>query len=207
MDLSKLSMKKIRELIIFTVLLVVALWKFEVVIDVLKTIWGILFPFVLGGAIAFVINVPMSFLEKKIFGKTKDENKVGKKLARPISLLLTIILAVGVIALVMFGVIPQLTRTMGSLMISIANFVPQMQNWIRDFSHNNQEIMKLVNQVQFNQDQAIKWGISILGSGAGNMMNTTMSAVGSIVSGFATFFIAFSFACYILFQKECSMYR
>ena len=202
MDLSKLSMKKIRELIIFTVLLVVALWKFEVVIDVLKTIWGILFPFVLGGAIAFVINVPMSFLEKKIFGKTKDENKVGKKLARPISLLLTIILAVGVIALVMFGVIPQLTRTMGSLMISIANFVPQMQNWIRDFSHNNQEIMKLVNQVQFNQDQAIKWGISILGSGAGNMMNTTMSAVGSIVSGFATFFIAFSFACYILFQKE-----
>ena len=193
MDLSKLSMKKIRELIIFTVLLVVALWKFEVVIDVLKTIWGIIFPFVLGGAIAFVINVPMSFLEKKIFGKTKDGNKVGKKLARPISLLLTIILAVGVIALVMFGVIPQLTRTMGSLMISIA---------IRDFSHNNQEIMKLVNQVQFNQDQAIKWGISILGSGAGNMMNTTMSAVGSIVSGFATFFIAFSFACYILFQKE-----
>lgn len=202
MDLNKKSMKKIRELIVFTAILVVALWKFDTVLEVAKNIWGIIFPFVLGGAIAFVINVPMSFLEKKIFGKTKDGNKVGKKLARPISLLLTIILAVGVIALVMFGVIPQLTRTMGSLMISIANFVPQMQNWIREFSHNNQEIMKLVNQVQFNQDQAIKWGISILGSGAGNMMNTTMSAVGSIVSGFATFFIAFSFACYILFQKE-----
>lgn len=202
MDLNKKSMKKIRELIVFTAILVVALWKFDTVLEGAKNIWGILFPFVLGGAIAFVINVPMSFLEKKIFGKTKDGNKVGKKLARPISLLLTIILAVGVIALVMFGVIPQLTRTMGSLMISIADFVPQMQNWIREFSHNNQEIMKLVNQVQFNQDQAIKWGISILGSGAGNMMNTTMSAVGSIVSGFATFFIAFSFACYILFQKE-----
>lgn len=202
MDLNKKFMKKIRELIVFTAILVVALWKFDTVLEGAKNIWGILFPFVLGGAIAFVINVPMSFLEKKIFGKTKDGNKVGKKLARPISLLLTIILAVGVIALVMFGVIPQLTRTMGSLMISIANFVPQMQNWIREFSHNNQDIMKLVNQVQFNQDQAIKWGISILGSGAGNMMNTTMSAVGSIVSGFATFFIAFSFACYILFQKE-----
>ena len=202
MDLSKLSMKKIRELIIFTVLLVVALWKFEVVIDVLKTIWGIIFPFVLGGAIAFVINVPMSFLEKKIFGKIKEGNKAGEKFARPISLLLTIILAVGVIILVMFGVIPQLTRTIASLMMSIANFIPQMQDWIREFSHNNQDIMKLVNQVQFNPDQAIKWGISILGSGAGNMMNTTMSAVGSIVSGFATFFIAFSFACYILFQKE-----
>ena len=193
----------------FTAILVVALWKFDVVPDVLKAIWGIIFPFVLGGAIAFVTNVPMSFLEKKIFGRVKKENKIGAKLARPISLFLTIvfavgviILAVGVIALVMFGVIPQLTRTMGTLMMSIADFIPQMQSWIREFSHNNQEIMKLVDQVQFNPDQAIKWGISLLGNGAGNMMNTTMSAVGSIVSGLATFFIAFSFACYVLFQKE-----
>lgn len=52
--------------------------------------------------------------------------------------------------------------------------------------------MKLVNQLQFNPDQAIKWGISILGSGAGNMMNTTMSALGYIASGLATFFIAFT---------------
>ena len=202
MDISKISVKKIRELIVFTAFLVVALWKFDVVLDVLKAIWGIAFPFVLGGAIAFVTNVPMSFLEKKIFGRVKKENKIGVKLARPISLFLTIVFAVGVIVLVMFGVIPQLTRTMGTLMMSIADFIPQMQSWIREFSHNNQEIMKLVDQVQFNPDQAIKWGISLLGNGAGNMMNTTMSAVGSIVSGLATFFIAFSFACYVLFQKE-----
>ena len=199
MELSKITIKKIRELIVFTAFLVVALWKFDVVLDVLKAMWKIIFPFVLGGAIAFVTNVPMSFLEKKIF---KKQNKAAEKLARPVSLLLTIVLVIGVIAVVMFGVIPQLTRTMGTLMMSIADFVPEMQRWIREFSHNNQEIMKLVNQLQFNSDQAIKWGISVLGNGAGNMMNTTMSAVGSIVSGLATFFIAFSFACYVLFQKE-----
>ena len=55
MDFSKLSMKKIRELIVFTVLIVVALWKFDVVLGVIRAIWGIIFPFVLGGAIAFVI--------------------------------------------------------------------------------------------------------------------------------------------------------
>ncbi len=130
--------------------------------------------FALGGAIAFVINVPMSFLEKIILGKTKENNKLAKKLARPVSLFLTIILLVSVIGLVIFGVIPQLTQTTGNLMTSIADFIPQMKNWIREFSHDNQEIMKLVNQLQFNPDQAIKWGISILGSGAGNMMNTTM---------------------------------
>ena len=202
MEPGKISVKKIRELIVFTAFLVIALWKFDVVLDVLKEIWRILFPFVLGGVIAFVINVPMSFLEKKIFTKVKKENKAVGKLARPISLLLTIVLVAGVIALVMFWVIPQLTRTMGTLVMSISDFIPQMQSWIREFSHNNQEIMKLVDQIQFQPDQAIRWGISFLGNGAGNMMNTTVSAVGSIVSGVATFFIAFSFSCYVLFQKE-----
>ena len=202
MYLSKMSIKKIRELIVFTALLVVALWKFDVVLGVLKTIWDIIFPFVLGGAIAFLTNVPMSFLEKKIFENVKKKNKIVRKLKRPISLILTIVLVVGVIALVMFGVIPQLTRTMGTLVTSINDFIPQMQSWIGEFFHNNQEIMNLVDQIEFDPDQAIKWGISLLGNGAGNMMNTTMSAVGSIVSGVATFFIAFSFACYILFQKE-----
>ena len=201
MDLSNLSIKKIRELIVFTALLVVALWKFDVVLDVLKTIGQIIFPFILGGAIVFVINVPMSFLEKKIFENVKKENKTARKLARPVSLLLTIVLVVGVIALVMIGVIPQLTKTMGSLMINITDFIPQIKIWI-DFFHDNREIMNLVDQVQFNPDQAIRWGISLLGNGAGNMMNTTVSAVGSVVSGLATFFIAFSFACYVLFQKE-----
>ena len=186
----------------FTALLVVALWKFDVVLDVLKTIGQIIFPFILGGAIVFVINVPMSFLEKKIFENVKKENKAARKLARPVSLLLTIVLVVGVIALVMIGVIPQLTKTMGSLMINITDFIPQIKIWIRDFFHDNREIMNLVDQVQFNPDQAIRWGISLLGNGAGNMMNTTVSAVGSVVSGLATFFIAFSFACYVLFQKE-----
>ncbi len=51
---------------------VVALWKFDVVIEVLKSIWKIVFPFALGGAIAFVINVPMSFLEKNA---RKDKRK------------------------------------------------------------------------------------------------------------------------------------
>ena len=192
-DFSKLS----------TVLIVVALWKFDVVLGVIKTVWGIIFPFALGGAIAFVINVPMSFLEKKLFGKAKEKgSKAAGKLARPISLLLTIVLVVGVIVLVMFGLIPQLTATIGSLMNSIAEFIPQMQSWVREFTHNNREIMDLVNQVEFNPNKAIQWGMSILGNGAGNFMNTTMTAVGSIVSGVTTFFIAFSFACYILFQKE-----
>ena len=203
MNLNEISVKKARELIVFTALVVVVLWKMDAVLKVLGTVWGIVFPFVLGGAIAFVINVPMGFLEERLFGKAKGRGgRWAGKLARPLSLLLTVLLVVGIIVLVMFGVIPQLTKTLGALMRSIADFIPQMQRWVRDFSHNNREIMSLVDQVHFDPNEAISWVLGLLGSGTGSVMNTTVSALGSIASGITAFFIAFSFACYVLFQKE-----
>lgn len=203
MDWSQMTLKKIRGLIVFTILILVGLWNYEIVFEALKFLWGIIFPFVLGAAIAFIINVPMSFIEGKLFGEDREKRgKAAKKLARPVSLLVTLILVVSVVVLVMFVLVPQLGETLVSLGNSIAVFIPQLQEWVADFTHNNSDIMQWMNQLEFNPDKAIQWAMTFLGNGAGNVMNTTVAAVGSIVSGVATFFIAFSFGCYVLFQKE-----
>lgn len=202
MDWSRQTIRKLRGLIVFTILILVGLWKFDIVLNAAIFVWGIVFPFVLGGAIAFIINVPMSFLEKKLFGEKENRKKAAAKLARPISLVLTIALVIGVIVVVMFVLVPQLADTFRSLAKNLTVFIPGMQSWIRDFTNNNVEIMKWVNQIEFNPDKAIQWAMSLLGSGAGNVMNSTVAAAKSIISGVSTFFIAFSFACYILIQKE-----
>ena len=49
------------------VILLIALWNYSLILDVLGQGVGIVYPFLLGGAIAFVINVPMSFLKKSCF--------------------------------------------------------------------------------------------------------------------------------------------
>ena len=70
MDLSKISIKN-QELIVFTALLVVALWKFDMVLDVLKTIWGIIFALLL---VSYRISDQCAneLLERTIFkGKKK----------------------------------------------------------------------------------------------------------------------------------------
>ena len=182
MELNKENMKKIRWLIAFSVLLYLGVQNLDVVLKYVKIVWGLLLPFVLGGAMAFVLNVPMAFIERHVFGKAKEKGtKAAEKFARPVSLLLTLTGIVVLLILVMFGVIPQLTRTIGTLITNITAFIPQMQAWILEFSHNNQEIMQLVNQIRFDPDQAVRWGMGLLGKGTGNMMNTTILAVGSIV--------------------------
>ena len=69
MELNKENMKKIRWLIAFAVLLYLGVQNFSVVLKYIKIFGGLVLPFVIGGAMAFVLNVPMAFLERHLFGK------------------------------------------------------------------------------------------------------------------------------------------
>ncbi len=148
MDLNKENMRKIRELIVFTIVILIALWKFTLVMDFVRFIFNIIFPFLLGGAIAFILNVPMSFLESKIFGNPRIEGKPAQKFARPCSLTLTILGVIGIIALVMFVVIPQLGTTFMGLGKTIQDFTPVAMAWVEELFHNNQEIMELLEVIK-----------------------------------------------------------
>lgn len=201
MELSKETLKKARQLIVFTVVVLVGLWKYEIVLNLLSIVWNIVLPFVLGGAIAFVVNVPMSFLENKFIDKVLKGDKF-EKLSRIVSMILTLVLLLGVVFMVMFVAVPQLVDTFKSLADNLSEFIPILQDWVRQISNNDQQIMQLVDKINFQPDQLVKWAVTFVGSGAGDMMSSTVEAVGTFVSGVGTFFIAFSFACYVLIQKE-----
>ena len=72
MELSNETVRKIRGLIVFAALVIACLWKYDVVFGVLSFVLHIVFPFILGGAIAFVLNVPMNFVQRHLF----DEGKI-----------------------------------------------------------------------------------------------------------------------------------
>lgn len=224
MEFNKENMRKARELILFTIVILMALWKYALILDAVRFILHIAFPFLLGGAIAFMLNVPMSFLERNVFrnsqekpagadsGEAGGENSEGRettagrkymqRLARPLSLVLTICLVLGVIVLVMFVVIPQLGATFVSLGKNIRDFMPGAIGWMEKMFHDNKEIMKLLGDLNMDWDKLLDSVVVFFKSGAGNVLNSTMSAAKSIVNSVATFFIAFVFSCYILLQKE-----
>ena len=56
--------------------------------------------------------------------------------------------------------------------------------------------------MNLNVDQIVNRAMSFFQNGAGDVLNSTFLAIGSIVSGVTTFVIAFVFACYVLLQKE-----
>ena len=68
--------------------------------------------------------------------------------------------------------------------------------------NNNKEIVAMVNDIKIDWDKVLNGMVSFFKNGAGSVLGSTFTVAKSIVSGLATFFIAFVFACYILLQKE-----
>lgn len=203
MNLDNKNIKQLRQLIVFTIVILIALWNYAIIFEWIGFAFGIVFPFLLGGAIAFVLNVPMNFLEEKIFrNRYLRDKKAAKRIARPVSLILTIAIVIGVIVLVMFVVIPELTTTVISLGKTIRAFVPDAQRFLEELFTDNNEIRAWLDGLNLNVDKLVDSAVEFFQNGAGNVLNSTMSAIGSIVSGVATFVIAFVFACYVLLQKE-----
>lgn len=203
MNLNKENLKKIRGLIVFTVILLIALWNYSLILDVLGQGVGIVYPFLLGGAIAFVINVPMSFFEEKLFQNQMMKNKkVAQRLARPVSLIITLIVVVSVIGLVVFGVLPKLGDTFISIGKGIQSFMPKAQSWAEEIFHNNKEIKEWLDSLTLDWDKIINEVVKFFTSGASSVLGSTFVVARRIASGITTFVIAFVFSCYILLQKE-----
>lgn len=203
MELNNDTIKKIRGLIVFAALVIICLWKYDWVLSILGFIFHVMLPFVLGGAIAFVLNVPMNFVERHVFPAGRKNRKTFlSKISRPISMVIVILLVIGVIGIVMFVLLPQLARTLASLGDSITAFIPKVQEWAEELFHNNKEIMVWINNLEFDWNKIMDAGLKFFKNGAGSVLDSTLMAAKSIVSGMTTFFIAFVFACYILLQKE-----
>lgn len=197
MELNQENIKKLRGLILFTVVMVVAGVNYRMLLGLAVSLYHVASPFILGGVIAFILNVPMRNIERHLHFKGK-----WKKLERPLSLCLAILAVLGVLFLVIFVVAPELFGTLLSLQKSVPAFFAEVQRQAEQLFASNPGLQDYVSSVKINWDQVLGDVVNFLKSGAGTMLSTTFSAAVSIVNGVSSFLIGFIFSIYILLQKE-----
>ncbi|MGI6095137.1 MAG: AI-2E family transporter [Lachnospiraceae bacterium] len=203
MEWNKNNMKNIMVLIVFTVLVLAVVWNYTVLLKLVKFVLNILSPFLLGGALAFILNVPMSFIERRVFKNSRmKDKKISQKLGRPVSMLCAILFAVGIVVLVVFVVAPELANTIVSLGGTIQVFIPKVQKLTQELFRDNPDIVAWIGSFQFDWNHMVQSMLNFLKNGAGSFLNSTFSVAKVIVNGLMDFFIAFVFSCYILLQKE-----
>ena len=166
----------------------------------LDTILDILSPFITGGCIAFVANVPMRFFE----GKLSAIEAPG--LRRTVALLLTFIAVAIVLGGVFLLLIPQLIATVETFIPAVYEFMQEIGVYLNEYLSENPEVTGLVQNSSIggslDLNALIQRVVAWLGDRVSTILQGAVSTVGR-VAGFAMdLFVAIVFAIYCLFQKE-----
>ena len=203
MEFSKEKMKQIRRLLLFAAFLVLLLIYSEAAFGGVVFLLRIIRPFLYGGIIAFVLNLPMRGLENGLFKKWKG--RAARKLKRPLCMLLSVVAVVFVIAIVISIMVPQIRKAVTVLGQKIPPFfsevVVQLENLTVKYPELNNQIAML-QELEINWNSIVDSAIRILKSGVGSMLTSTVNVASSIVGGVFNTVISFIFALYILAQKE-----
>lgn len=173
------------------------LQNFGAVTQVLSTGLGLIMPLVLGIVFALILNVPMSFFEKHLFRKTKKT--FLKKLRRPLSFLISVILIAAIVAGVVWLVIPELVNAFGILADGVLTFITTIRGM------SAEELAKLpfgARLLEVDWDKLLGSVQAWLEKESGAIVNSAFGTVSSLVGGIFDFFVAVVFSVYILFGKE-----
>lgn len=164
---------------------------------------GILKPFLYGGAIAFVLNILMKFIEEKLLGHWRGRR--AEKLKRPFSMVVSLVLIVLVFAVTIGMLVPQMGATVSEIGEKMTVFMEKAALEFERLAENEpalEDWAVRLESIEIKWDDVLENVIHFLRNGAGNMLGSTFSMAGSILSGVVDLAIAFVFALYILAQKE-----
>lgn len=203
MNLNRDNMKKIMFLIAFTLVMAVCIFNMGTVLYYLNFLFVVAAPFIIGGAIAFIVNIPMKFIEQRLFyNKYIFKSKTAQKFARPVSILLAILFIIGIIAIALGIVLPDLGTTIVSVSNSITVFIPKLYTFVRKYIENEMVEEYIYKLQDLDWLSMLKETLNVFTTGAGSVISTTIGMISSVMSATFNIFIAFVFAIYILSQKE-----
>lgn len=201
MELNKKNMHKIMLLITFTVLLFVGVENIDVVLMILENAFGLVFPFILGAAFAFAFNVPMRFYEKKLEHTILRADKYRRQ-RRGIGFVLTLLTVLGILFVMLFLIVPQITKTVTQLLAAVPGYDDKIREWAVELGKRIPQLEEYLVDFHMDWMALAEKGIKILEGSMSNMVGSTFGIITGVVSGVVSFFIAVVFSCYILFQKE-----
>lgn len=202
-EMNKKTIRQLLMLVTFAILLYSGLEHMEIVLNFLKYIFTLFFPFLLGLAIAFILNVPVTLIENKIFyRKNQKMTEKQKKRIRFLSISLSIIIVLVILIFVMFLIVPEFIKTIQLLIEKLPTLLTEFQNWLTNITTNFPDINQFVTSIKIDQVAFQTTLKTWLETSVSGILNSSINFIISLITGMINFFIAFIFAIYILAQKE-----
>lgn len=175
-------------------IIIIGLIKLDTLISMVSILWNACRVLVFGAMMAFVINLVMAKIEKRL-----NFMKKGK---RATSLLLSLILIFLFVYFLITLVVPSLSEAIGVIVQVLPKYFENAQKFLVDLFENNPQLANSINNLDIDWKNLIQSGINVLSTGVTNVVGTTFNVVTVIVNSVFNFVLMFIFAIYVLLEKE-----
>jgi len=183
-------------LVVGLMLLAFALYRFDAVVNLVRTFLAIVSPFIIGTFMALLINLPMRFLDRlPVFGS------LGPKLSkvkRAMTLTLSLAIVLASIALLLVVIIPEIVTAVERLIRVIPGMLKDLETWLSDRNENIRTALGLAETDERDVRDLFQRAYQFLIGG----LSATSGMVFSAAQTLLNLIVSLVFSIYLLFSKE-----
>lgn len=192
-------------IVTYGLILFFIIYNLKFVLKAIDNLVAITLPVIFGIVLAFLLNIPMSFLERKIIllvQKLKVDKKRAFKISRAISLLLVLLIFICAITFTINIVIPEIIK---SFYIFIEKAPEQIKNiqglLIKNYdNYLIDSVLSKIQQIDGDISKTINNLVQITFSG---VLNITLGITNILIN----FILGLIISIYILLEKETLKYQ
>ena len=181
---------------IFALYLAINYWKTAA--NLASAMVGASLPLIIGGAIAYLVNILMANYERR--WKDNPKRPVLTKLRRPVCMSLAFLTLIAIVTLVFWLIIPQLVDCVGLIIAELPGFITDIIEFAEQRNLFSEELLTSLETINWT-DQIGKL-VDMVTTGIGDVVGLVLSAVSSVFSFLVTTLLSLIFSIYLLSGKE-----
>lgn len=168
---------------------------------------GALTPLLLGSIIAYIFNIILSWFEKHYFPKV--DKRFIKYSRRPVCLVISFLMAIGIVVLILNIVIPELINAVKLITAKIPPLVVTSKEYIlrklSEYPEIQAQATDLFNEIDTSK---IDWAsitekiTGVLKSGVLGIISSAVGILGAVAGTMTNIVLAVIFAIYLLLRKD-----
>ena len=191
--------KEILIIVTYAIVLIFALFNLNTLFNIISYIFKLIMPFIIGIAIAFILNILLKILETKLYPKIfKKKTNRNEKLKRPICLISVMVIIVALMSFIIKLIIPELINTVEIFSENLPKYTEIIEDYLVEKEFDPEDIKMVTDTLNEVQKKATSFVMSNTDEIAERIFDMATKIIGYIINGI----VALVFALYILAQKE-----
>ncbi|KAA9240008.1 MULTISPECIES: AI-2E family transporter [Aerococcus] len=184
-------------------ILLAVLWimnNLNIISNFMGQIQNVISPFLVGAAIAFILSIPVNYIEKYL--KRIDYFKRHRKTLRGLAIILSLILIILLIYFLIFLVLPDFEDTITSFISIVPTTISQLISKVMRFIDRHPELVTYIQQLDINLNNLAQRAIAFVQSLATNLLSQTFTIGIGLVNSLFNLFISLVFGITVVSAKE-----